>query len=118
MAAWLHLGFMSASRTIVACLALMAPLLAIRTPIVNLSSYLGVADCDGVAIGSNGDAYLACHSPYDRLPIGVKPSKQTGENFDAYVLRLNPQTGKLIYATRIGGSDYDEASRIKVDQHG
>jgi hypothetical protein len=81
---------------------------------------LGVADCDGIALGSNGDLYLACHSPSNRLPIEAKPPKQpaTEGDFDAYVLRLNPQTGKLIYATRIGGSNYDEAARVKVDRDG
>ena len=38
--------------------------------------------------------------------------------FDAYVLQLNRQTRKLIYATRIGGSNYNKAARIKVDRKG
>lgn len=79
---------------------------------------LGIADCDGVAIGSPSDAYLACHSPYDRLSIEVQGSKQESDAMDAYILRLNLQTGKLVYATRIGGSDYDEAGRIRVDGAG
>ena len=96
----------------------------VRAQDLTFSTYLGVADCDGIALGSNGDLYLACHSPSSHLPIEAKPSKQSASEddsdaaFDAYVLRLNPQTGKLIYATRIGGSNYDEAARIKVDRKG
>ncbi len=37
---------------------------------------------------------------------------------DAYVLRLNPHTGKLVYAARIFGSEYDNAARIQVDPKG
>ena len=91
---------------------------------MTFSTYLGVADCDGIALGSNGDLYLACHSPSNHLPIEAKSSKQPASEsdsdgfFDAYVIRLNPETGKLIYATRVGGSDYDEAAKVKVDRNG
>jgi len=37
---------------------------------------------------------------------------------DAYVLRFSPQTARLIYATRIGGSHFDAAIRVKVDPAG
>jgi len=113
-----------ASRTVLVCFALFSAALAAQGPTVIFSTYLGVADCDGIALGSNGDLYLACHSPSSHLPIEAKPSKQPATEgdsdpyFDAYVLRVNPQTGKLIYATRVGGSDYDEASRIQVDRNG
>ena len=80
--------------------------------------YLGVADCDDVAIGPSGDLYLACHTPSDRLPIEVKAFERSKGGMEAYVLRFNPKTDKLVYATRIAGSDYDNAIRIKVDEHG
>jgi hypothetical protein len=105
-------------------LAICASVAAAQGPAVIFSTYLGVADCDGIALGSNGDLYLACHSPSNHLPIEAKPSKQSASEgdsdpyFDAYVLRIDPQTGKLIYATRVGGGDYDEAARIKVDREG
>lgn len=107
-------------------LAFFASVLAAQAPTVILSTYLGVADCDGVALGPNGDLYLACHSHTSYLPIEAKPPKQPATKcdsdpepcFDAYVLRLDPKKGKLIYATRIGGSEYDGAFRIKVDRSG
>jgi hypothetical protein len=112
------------ARAAVLLVAFFAPVLAAQEPSVTFSTYLGVADCDGIALGSNGDLYLACHSPSNHLPIEAKPSKQSASEgdsdayFDAYVLRLNPQTGKLIYATRVGGSDYDEAAKVKVYRNG
>jgi hypothetical protein len=111
---------MWAVRVLFVCLASAILALTAKGQAVTFSTYLGVADCDGIALGSNGDLYLACHSPSNRLPIEAKPPKQPEAegDFDAYVLRLNPQTGKLIYATRIGGSKYDEAAKIKVDRNG
>ncbi len=77
-----------------------------------------LADCDDVAFGVNGDLYLACHSPQDRLPVEVRGVKSTPDEMDAYVLRLNPRTGKLVFATRIGGKSYDGAWRVSVDRRG
>jgi hypothetical protein len=118
--------FLVMSKVLLMCFGLFALVLAGHAQSLTFSTYLGLADCDGIAVGSNGDLYLACHSPSSFLPIDVKPPKQSGTNqtsdpdpfFDAYVLRVTPQSGKLIYATRIGGSDYDGAFRIKVDAGG
>lgn len=77
-----------------------------------------IADCDDVAFGPDEDIYLACHSPYDRLPIDVRGAKAVADEMDAYVLRLNPRTGKLVFATRFGGRSFDAALRIKVDKNG
>ena len=110
-------------RLFILCLVAASVSLA-HAQTVTFSSYLGVADCDGIAIGADGDLYLACHSPSAYLPVEPKPPKRSGEQrgtdpyFDAYVLRIDPRKDQLIYATRLGGSDYDESSRIMVDQHG
>jgi hypothetical protein len=79
---------------------------------------LEIADCDDVAFGPEGDLYLACHSPEDRLKIPVRGAKSPADVMDAYVLRFNPEAGKLIYATRFGGSSYDAALRVEVDNRG
>ncbi|MFN0106309.1 MAG: SBBP repeat-containing protein [Bryobacteraceae bacterium] len=79
---------------------------------------LELADCDDVAFGPDGDLYLACHSPEDRLQIAVRGAKTAVDEMDAYVLRLNPRTGKLVFATRFAGNSYDAALRIKVDDQG
>lgn len=115
-----------ASRFLPACLGLFALIVSGHAQSVTFSTYLGVTDYDGIAVGSDGDLYLACHSPSSFLPIDAKPPKQSAPKetsdpdsfFDAYVIRVNPQMGQVIYATRIGGSDYDAAFRIKVDGGG
>jgi hypothetical protein len=43
-----------------------------------------LADCDDVAFGPDGDLYLACHSPQDRLPVEVRDAKSTPDEMDAY----------------------------------
>src|SRR5271156_871294 len=86
-------------------------------PTVTLSTFLGVADCDGVTAW-RGDAFLACHSPESRLPADVMVAKPVPNVMSAYVIRLNLKAGKLIYATRIGGNGFTGAFRIKVDQQG
>jgi hypothetical protein len=109
-------------RTALVSLTLLLPASVCRAQTVTFATYLGLADCDGIALGPSGDIYLACHSPSNHLPSAEaqKSEIESDEDahFDAYVLRINPQTGKLVYATRIGGSDYDEAAKIKVDRKG
>jgi hypothetical protein len=65
-----------------------------------------------------GDLFLACHSIQNQLPIEAKGSRHIDGVSDAYVVRLDLKTRKLIYATRIGGNAYSAAFRIKVDQYG
>lgn len=100
-------------------LAAVAPLLglalasAAESPTRSFSTFLGLADCDGVA-GWKGDIFLACHSARNQLPDGN--DRRSGQ--DAWVVRLNPRTGKLVYALPIGGSAYSAAFRIRVDRDG
>jgi hypothetical protein len=89
---------------------------AAEQPAITFSTYLGIADCDAVAAW-HGDAFLACHSPGNRL-AHVQGPEPLANVMGGYVLRLNVKTGKLIYATNIGGSDFTAALRIKVDRQG
>jgi Beta-propeller repeat len=77
-----------------------------------------LADCDDVAFGPDGDLYFACHSSQDRLPVKVRGAKSTPDEMDAYVLRFNPRTGMLVFATRLGGKSYDGAWQVRIDQRG
>ena len=103
----------SAFRLLAACLGSLLALYADTTV-----QRLEIADCDDVTFGPNADLYFACHSPEDRLPIDVRGAKVVPDEMDAYVLRWNPRTRKLVYATRVGGSSYDAALRVKVDRAG
>jgi hypothetical protein len=99
-----------------------ATTLAAQGPKPIFSTFLGVADCDGIALGANGDVYLACHSPSNHLTIDARPPKlpASDDDFDAYVLRLNPKSGKLIYATRVGAAvtmRHPELKLIRMVSH-
>lgn len=98
---------------VVLCVALLG-----QTATLPLVHRLQLADCDDVAFGPDGDLYFACHSPHNRLPIEVRGVKSTPDEMDAYVLRFTLRTGKLVFATRIGGKSYDGAWRVRVDRRG
>ncbi len=86
-------------------------------PGVTFTTYLGLADCDSVALW-RGDAFLACHSPESRLPVRVRGSKARPNLMGAYVLRLDLNRGRIVYATRIQAQAFAAALRIKVDANG
>jgi len=81
------------------------------------ATYVGLADCDGIAEW-HGDLFLACHSVVNQLPRQGAELTPRASKGDAYVVRLNPTTGKLVYATLLGGNGYSAAFRIKVDRKG
>ncbi len=108
---------MCSARAAVFCLAGMFAATSGREPALVFSTLVGVADCDGIAAWQ-GDAYLACHSPGSRLPVSVQGEGGPPDVMSGYVLRLNLKTGKLVYATRVGGPEFSALFRIKVDEKG
>jgi hypothetical protein len=76
----------------------------------------GIDDCDDIAVDTAGSVYLACHSTSKNFP-GFKGQKNS-DDMDAYVSKLDPQTGKLVYTTRLSGSKYDGAFTIEVTKDG
>lgn len=69
----------------------------------------GADDCDDIMFDRAGFAYLACHSSSESF---TGPEKK---DFDAYVVKFDPRTSQIRYATRIGGSAWDGAFRVVVD---
>lgn len=72
----------------------------------------GTDDCDGIALDRAGDIYLACHSD------SAEFAGTTGHGMDAVVLKVAARTGKVLWATRTGGSDWDAAGGIEVGKDG
>lgn len=99
------------------CLVVIAASPPAQTSAFRLSTYLGVADCDGIAAWHD-DVFLACHSPQARLPIVARGSGPIPGMMNAYVLRIDTKAGKLVYATSLGGKGFTGAFRIKVDSQG
>lgn len=103
--------------TILLCCVAMTAAASPIKPLVSWSTYLGVADCDDLAL-SQGDLFLACHSPESSLPAQVTGSRGREGMMAAYVLRLDLNRGKLVYATRVGADALTAALRIKTDEKG
>jgi len=104
--------------------AYLAPEITNYSPLDNPTSsqfatYLGgreIDDCDDIAVDDSGFIYLACHSTSKDFP-GFKGQKVSND-MDAYVTKLDPRTGKLVYTSRLSGSNYDGAFTIEVMKDG
>src|SRR5947209_196297 len=75
---------------------------------------------DGIAVDSSGNAYVVGRTDSLNFPTtqGALASTYRGGDFDAVVLKLNPQGNNLVYSTYLGGSDNDSAIGIAVDASG
>ena len=71
----------------------------------------------GIAVDSNGDAYVAGSTASSDFPIlgGVQTSLDGW--LDAFAAKFGP-TGSLIYSTYLGGSGMDAANAIAIDSTG
>jgi len=90
------------------------------------STYLGGSGNDrgfGIAVDAAGAAYVtgfttsadftaSCTTPCMVLDATL------GGGFDGFVTKLDPTGSKLLYSTYLGGSGFDEGSRIAVDAAG
>lgn len=85
----------------------------------------------GIAVDSQGNAYVAGITRSSDFPttfgayqptIGSKYVCDSDPNAglcgDAFVLKLSPSGDRLIYATYLGGSGYDDAKAIAIDSTG
>ena len=98
------------------CVALAAAASPMK-PVVTWSTHLGVADCDDSALW-RGDLFLACHSPESSLPVRVTGSQGPEGIMAAYVLRVDLNQGRLVYATRVAADALTAALRITTDENG
>lgn len=89
-------------------------------PVVTFSSLLGGAGSSaatGVAVDAAGYVYVAGYADSGDLPVVGAASPRVG-GVDAYVAKIQASTGRLIYATYIGGSGDDRAFAVAVDGTG
>jgi len=79
----------------------------------------GTDDCDGIALDRAGDIYLGCHSDsaaFPHLPANAAP--RSNADMDAVVVKIEARTGRIVWATRTGGSDWDAAGNLEVAKDG
>jgi len=89
---------------------------------MTLVAYLGGAgtdDCDGIATDRAGDIYLACHSDSPDFPLArAKAGPRSQDAMDAVVVKIEPRTGRLVWATRTGGTAWDAVGDVVVARDG
>lgn len=86
-------------------------------------TYLGGPSFDyvyGITLDSAGYVYLAGYTySASGFPVSTGPQLQfSGGGVDAFVAKLDPKKGKLIYLGYLGGDDRDYAYDIAVDADG
>src|SRR5579872_4938159 len=103
------------SLAIATCLAFLAARSA-TAPEMTLLAYLGGAgtdDCDGITTDRAGNIFLACHSDSPDFPLSpAKSTRPSRDAMDAVVVKIDGRTGRLIWATRTGGSSWDAVGDI------
>jgi hypothetical protein len=93
--------------------------LIIDPVVLDYSTYLGGPGSDyayGVAVDQAGSAYVTGQT-YGSFPV-VNSLQQYGGGGDAFVAKLSPDGSSLVYATYLGGKDFDAAYGIAVDSTG
>ena len=92
---------------------------------LSYSTYLGGSgtiaseQANGIAVDAGGNAYVAGVTNSADFPVtsGVLQTQFKGVS-DAFVAKLNPTGGALVYSTYLGGSDLDWGSAIGIDSSG
>ncbi len=85
------------------------------------STFLGGSDIDqgtAIAVDGQGAAYVAGNTNSPNFPT-VGPLQATkGSEPDAFVVKIDPPGGTLVYSTYLGGSGADGANALAVDRTG
>jgi hypothetical protein len=89
-------------------------------PIVTYSTYLGGSDEDvvnAIAVDPLGRAIVVGHTKSADFPLAAA-ADSTLHGQEAFVAKLSSDGTQLIYATFIGGPDFDTAVSVATDQNG
>jgi hypothetical protein len=87
------------------------------------SSYFGGSGtdaCSGVAVDSNGCAYITGSTGSNNLPGSGSPGykKTPSGNYDAFVAKVSATGSSLVYSTYLGGAGDENGSGIAIDSSG
>jgi photosystem II stability/assembly factor-like uncharacterized protein len=90
-------------------------------PVLTYSTYLGGSREErvgGIAFDAQGNMYVGGETGAMDFPVS-SPAKSHGrENWDTFVVKLNPAGDQFLYATYIGGSDFEMPKGLAVDASG
>jgi uncharacterized repeat protein (TIGR01451 family) len=93
-------------------------------PVLEYATYLGGTaaydDAEFVAVDASGAAYVTGVTRATNFPAtpGAFDTSHDGGGFDAYVAKIAPGGGSLVYATYLGGDGFDAGTGIAVDASG
>jgi len=85
------------------------------------STYLGGSGADyvkGIAVDSDGNAYVAGYTQSDDFPTQNAYDSNLGGYSDVFVTKLSSSGNTPVYSTYLGGSDRDWGYAIAVDSEG
>jgi RHS repeat-associated protein len=88
---------------------------------LSYSTFLGgrIADfATGIAVGRDGSAYVAGYTFSTDFPVVSAFQSQARGFGDAFVTKIQPEGIGIDYSTYLGGSGWDWASSITVDEQG
>jgi len=89
-------------------------------PVIVYSTLLGGSgsdQADGLAVDAQGNAYISGFTTSADFPILPATGAPYGGNEDAFVAEFSA-TGQLIFATYLGGKQFDAAFAVALDQLG
>jgi hypothetical protein len=90
-------------------------------PVLLFSTFLGGSDYDysyGIAVDTVGATYIAGRTISHDFPVLLPLDSVVNGFSDAFVAKLEPDSGRLVFGTYFGGSgDYDQCSAISLDTH-
>ena len=91
-------------------------------PVLTYSTYLGGSReerAGGIAFDAQGNMYVAGTTGAMDFPAtGSGEFTHGRDNWDAFVVKLNPTGDQFLYATYLGGSDYEQPKGLAVDGAG
>lgn len=85
------------------------------------STYLGGSRFDravGIAVDASGAAYVTGDTDSSDFPTENALQPVYGDGRDIFVAKLPPEGGRLVYATYLGGNNFDVGNGIAVDAAG
>jgi len=94
-------------------------------PVLVYSSFLGGSfedEANAIAVDGSGDAYVTGITVSSDFPVTAgafqNTNDKTGNDYTAFVSKVNATGTALVYSTYLGGSTQDIASAIAVDGSG
>jgi hypothetical protein len=90
-------------------------------PVLAYSTYLGGTGDEGIFgidFDRDGNIYVAGETSSLDFPQKGGVQQHVAGSYDAFVSKFDPRGANLIYSTYLGGSQFDHAVGVKVDEHG